>query len=148
MSIKKSNKKPYTERTLTEQMETNLRKTKKLLDKKEYSTAIVRSITTLDLYVTGLIKKSLQEKLSEKMTKSVLAKYRNLPDKLKLLMEECYGFSAAKEFPNEYNQLNKDIQIRNQIVHDGRFSKKSTAGKAVKNVENLIYLIRDKIDLD
>ena len=148
MSIKKSNKKPYTERTLTEQMETNLRKTKKLLDRKEYSTAIVRSITTLDLYVTGLIKKSLQEKLSEKMTKSVLAKYRNLPDKLKLLMEECYGFSAAKEFPNQYNQLLKDIETRTKIVHKGRFSNKSTADKAVKNVEKLISLIQNKINLD
>lgn len=127
-------------------MEINLRKTKRLLGRKEYSTAVVRSITTLDLYVTGLIKKSLQKKLSEKMTKNVLAKYRNLPDKLKLFMEECYGFSVAVEFPNQYNQLLKDIEIRNNIVHEGRFSNKSTADKAVENVEELISEIRNKIN--
>lgn len=74
MTVKKHNKKrkiPYTERSLQEQMETNLKKTKRLLHDREHSTAIIRAITTLDLFVTGLIRKGLQDKLSEKMTENI-----------------------------------------------------------------------------
>lgn len=60
-------------------------------------------------------------------------------------MEECYGFSVSKKFSTHYNQLQKDLETRNKIVHEGRFSNKSTADKVVQNIEELISNIQNEI---
>lgn len=148
MAVKKQIKKrktPYTKRSLQEQMETNLKKTKRLLDNKEYSTSIIRGVTALDLYTTGLIKKKLLEKLSQNLTDDILKKYKSIPVKLTFLLKECYGFSAADRFSEQYNQISKALETRNKIVHEGRFSNKSTAEKIVQNIDELISNIRNEI---
>lgn len=138
-------KKLYLERDTLKRATANIRKTTTLFEKREYSMVIVRSITAFDVYLDGILEEKLQERFSNKKIISLLLKNFSSQDKADSLMKEIYGFSLKEVCPGELQRLEKVRKERNDIVHRGTFSRKSSAEEAMDAVIELIRKIRARV---
>ncbi len=106
---------------------------------------IVRSVTAFDVYVDGILEEILAKRFKNKRVVNVVLKTFPHQEKLDILMKEAYGFSLKDICPQELRRLEKVRQERNDIVHRGTFSRKSSAEEAMDTVTGLIRKTRVRI---
>jgi len=139
MSSSSRKKKPYSERTDREKVESNWRKTQGLFSREEYSLAIVRAATTIELAVNFAIRQEFApSKLPAKFIDHLVwanglnGKYR------KLLLPMVKGSPRHTRFKNLEADLMLVNRQRNWIVHSGQFKKKETAEEILVSAKKLI----------
>ncbi len=138
-------KKPYLERDALRRATANIRKTTTLFEKKEYSMVVVRSVTAFDVYMDGILVEKLKEKFKNVKVINLILKGFPSQDKVDILMKETHGFSLRDICPKELRRLEKVRQERNDVVHRGTFSRKSSAEEAMDAAVQLIRKIRTRV---
>jgi hypothetical protein len=140
-------KKDYSERTELEKIKTNWNKVKGLYEREEWSTAILRASTAVELSANFVIRKELEEKqnIDEDFVSHLLLWANGIRGKFDKLLIPIFKNS---DFKKELKKLNKKVQDinkeRNTIAHSGQFKKKPTAQKIVKESKLVIEtLIRE-----
>lgn len=131
--VMKSNKKarkPYSERTDIEKIESNWNKTRGLYDRGEWSGAIVRAATAAEIAANLVIREELQVKrgLEKELVDNLLIWANGIQGKIDRLIlpiskisNKFRTFNAAKD---KITNINKQ---RNSIAHSGQFKNKRTA---------------------
>lgn len=122
-----------------------LSKTTEIFEEVDYSMTVVRSIIAFDVYIDGIMEKKLKEKFREEKIVALILKTFSQQDKFDILMKESYGFSLKEIYPKEITRLEKVRRERNDIVHRGIFSRKSSAKEAMDTVEELIRKTEKRI---
>lgn len=139
-------KKPYSQRSDLEKIQSNWTKTLGLFSRREYSLSIVRAAVTAELCLNFVIRMELHNK-------------RNLPyDFVDNLLKWANGISGKidklylpilkdSDFHSEAKEISKKIKAinteRNAVAHRGEFRKKETAEKFISQArEELLKLIR------
>lgn len=128
----KAKKKPYSQRTDTEKLESNWRKALGLLQRSEFSMAIVRAGTCAEIAANIVVRAELVQKrqLETTFVDTLLRWANGLQGKFcRIILPILAGTPQQATF----RKLQKDIQelndVRNEIAHTGRFAKKETARK-------------------
>lgn len=106
---------------------------------------VVRSVTAFDVYVEGILNEKLRDRFKTERVITMILKTFPSQDKLDVLMKEVYGFSLKEVCAKEIRRLQKVRQERNDVVHRGTFSRKSSAEEAMNTVSELIRQIRKRI---
>ena len=136
-----SNKKPYSERSDLQKIRSQWKKASGLLEREEWSGAIVRAATAAELAANHYIRKELQENrgLSASFVNGLLKWANGIDGKFRNLI-----VPLSRENGNEahINALKKKVEAinseRNSIVHQGQFKKESTARSKVAEAEEVI----------
>jgi hypothetical protein len=133
-------KKPYSKRTELERVCSNWTKTVGLLSRGEYSVAIVRAGTTLELATNLAIRAEFKPtKLSPKFVDSLLLWANGLSGKYrKLLLPIVDGKTRHTVFRALANDLDAVNTQRNSVAHRGEFRGHKTAEKIVTVARRLI----------
>lgn len=138
---KMKEKKPYSQRTDIEKIESNWRKTNGLLNRKEFSNSIIRAVTAVELAANFVVRKELQEakNLDEDFVNHLWKWSNGIYGKFdKLLIPIFKGTdtqSVLKKLKNKVKVINKE---RNAIAHSGQFKNENTANKVVKESKKVI----------
>ena len=123
-------KKPYSERSDLEKLKAQWKKTSGFLERKEWSSAVVRAATAAEIAANHYIREELRKKrgLEEgfvdhllKWSNGIDGKFRNLIVPLSKENGNSKHINALKKKVEEING------VRNSIVHQGQFKKESTA---------------------
>ena len=136
----KEKKKPYSLRSDIEKIQSNWKKVRGLYRNEEWSTVIMRAVTTVELSANYLIRKELQEKrnLEEDFVDHLLIWANGIRGKFDKLIVPIF---RSTEFEKELKKLNKKVQEinkeRNSIAHSGQFKRKSTATKVLDDSKDI-----------
>src|SRR5690606_8873662 len=125
-----SNKKPYSERSDLQKIRSQWKKASGLLEREEWTGAIVRAATGAELAANHLIRNELQEqqRLSDEHLNGLLKWANDMDRKLRNLL-----LPLSRENGNEaqINPVKKKVQAinseGNSIVHQRLLKKQSTA---------------------
>jgi len=138
-------KKPYSQRTDIEKIESNWKKSLSLLHNGEYSSAIVRSVTAAEIAANFVIREELQEKRNiESDFVDVLLRWANgIEGKfnriiLPLSKRNASEHSHFKKIKKKVEDINEE---RNFIVHGGQFKDRMSAKKLIMEVKDIIELL-------
>jgi len=146
----KSKRTAYSKASGDERVSRNWRKTRRLYERGEYSVAIIRCGTCIELAVNFAVKQELviERKLPlmfvDKLLKSANGlrnKYQNiyLP-----IMEEYEEYDELKRLWRGYiEKVNKE---RNAIVHSGEFRSKKVAKQVMENTLAVLQGIMNLYD--
>lgn len=141
MSKQKTKKKPYSQRTDLEKISSNWKKTKGLYSRKEWSTTVMRAVTTVELAANYTIRKELEEKrkIDSEFVDHLLIWANGIRGKFdKLIIPACKSSTHI----NTIKSLNKKVQDintkRNGIAHSGQFSSAKTAKTVMDNSKEII----------
>jgi hypothetical protein len=146
---------PYSERTDIEKIESNWTKTRGLYKKGEWSGAIVRAATAVEIAANLVIREELQvaRKLEKNFVDSLLMWANGIQGKLDRIIIPIVKDSKNKkvltEIKSKINDINKE---RNAIVHSGQFKKNKTAAKIItlskEVVETLVRRYKKNFTLE
>jgi pyruvate-formate lyase len=150
----KKNKKPYSERTDIEKIESSWNKIKGLLKQEEWSSAIVRATTASEIASNLVIRHELEiiQKLEEDFVSHLMIWANGIHGKFqKLILPMTKNKTCHKDFKKLLTKIQDINTIRNSIVHQGQFKKKSTAIKIVNEskiiIETLVNEYHDNFKL-
>ena len=139
-SIKK--KKPYSQASDDEKVDRNWRKALGLFERGEYSVAIIRCGTCIELAVNFAVRQELviERELPLPFVDSLLKSTNGLRNKYQNLflpiMAEYEEYDALKRLWRTYiEQIN---QQRNAVAHSGEFRSRSTAEKVMTDTYNAL----------
>lgn len=146
----KSKRTPYSKASDDEKVVRNWNKACKLFSRREYSVAIIRCGTCVELSVNFAIRQELVTerglplKFVDKLLKSANGlrnKYQNifLP-----IMEEYQEHDELKELWNK--QIVKINKERNAVIHSGEFRSEKVARTVLKKTYNALLGIMDLYD--
>ena len=141
MAKNKKSKKPYKQRTDLEKIIANWNKTLNLFYRDEYSVAIIRSATTVEIAANHFIRTELIDKLRlpSEFVNTLLQWANGLNGKFEKLIRPI---AREPSFKKTVNKIAKEIkQIckeRNSVVHQGEFKKRSTAQETIKQAHRVI----------
>lgn len=144
MVLKKKMRAPYLERPLEARVKTNLKLAKRLFEKREYSSSVMRSVIAAEVLVNGLIYESLGSSVGGAMPKNILKKL-NFAEKLTWCFESLFGFSTSKAFPVTFREITRSSQQRNQIAHEGTLAERKDAVKAYAATIALIKKVSKRV---
>jgi hypothetical protein len=142
---------PCNERTDVEKIKSNWTKTCRLYQRGEYSVAIIRAVTTIELTANFIIREELQKErhLPKEFVDHLLIWANGISGKFdRLILPICRGSSKEEKFKairNKVATLNKE---RNSVVHSGQFKKKKTAGKVIKEARTIILILMREYKID
>ena len=128
----KRKSKPYSQRTDSEKVMSNWTKTRGLYQRGEYSLAILRAATTIELAVNLAVRAELAQKrhLPLQFVDRLLKRANGLRNKYHdLLLPITDGEPRNKQLKKLWKKISKVNDQRNRIAHSGEFKKRSTAGK-------------------
>lgn len=134
-------KKPYSERSRIEQIESNWKKTTGLFRRSEYSTVAIRAATTVELAANLVIEKEFIENRSLPVTfVEGLMKWANgFMGKLDRLIVPIYVGTEAELKLKEVRKRSKGINDeRNNVVHRGQFKQRATALRLIQEAEYVV----------
>jgi hypothetical protein len=124
-------KRPYSERSDADKIQANWTKTCTLFKKREYSVAIIRAATTVEIAVNLVVRqelisrRDLPKNFVDKLMKWANGVIGKLDKILKPLWEETpEGKKKFKEVRGPVARVNSK---RNSVVHAGEFKARSTA---------------------
>ena len=132
---------PYKDRSDPEKLYSNWTKTAGLLERGEYSLAIVRAATCIELAANIIVRRKLVDDahLPLSFANSLLMLANGLRNKIQKLIQPMYKGTMHE---NALNSLVKEILKinlhRNYIVHSGQFRSKKVAEKIVTKTEQTI----------
>lgn len=126
---KKMKKKPYSKRTDLEKLNSNWNKTCGLFRREEYSLAIVRAATTVEIACNFVIRQELisMRSLPDDFVDSLLIWANGLTGKFTRLLKKITTDERRKQIISVHKSLKKLYKHRNGVAHSGEFKKKSTA---------------------
>ena len=131
----KIRKKPYSQRSDTEKLESNWTKTLGLFDRGEYSMAIVRAGTCAEIAANIVIRSELVKKrgLDPRFVDSLLRWANGLQGKFtRIILPVFKGTSRHAALKKHYKEIGEVNDARNEIAHGGRFASKESAQKLIR----------------
>lgn len=134
-------KKPYDERTDIEKIQSNWKKIHGLLDREEWSSAIVRAATATEIAANLVVR---QEFIGFRGLDSTLVDHflrwaNGIQGKFdKLILPSIKGKTYEKDFKALKKRVEDINKERNAIVHSGKFHNKSGAKKIVAEAREAI----------
>lgn len=134
-------KKPYSERSIEDQIVSNWKKTIGLYRRGEYSTVVIRAATSVELAANMLIRKELIEKqgLPTYFVESLMKWANGLVGKIDKILIPFLKDTEKEKDLNIIKKRTKDINDeRNNVVHKGQFKAKSTALRVIEESEYII----------
>ncbi len=146
---KSLNKKSYTNRTDIEKITSNWRKTLRLFERGEWSTVVIRSVTSIELSANFVIRKELIENhnLKKEFVDIQLKKANGVKGKFdKLLLPFFEDTPFYKELKGLEKKVSKINEVRNGIVHSGQFKIKKTAEHIMKECQEIIHILVRKYE--
>lgn len=141
---------PYTERSDLDKIKSNWNKTIGLYNRGEWSGAIVRAATSVEIATNLVVREELEAKLKlDKQFVNSLLKWSNgVKGKFEHLILPLFKNSGNYSvFTASYENIKDINDTRNSIVHSGQFNKKPTAKKIMKIsktvIESLVQQYKD-----
>jgi hypothetical protein len=143
-------KKPYSQLSDDEKVVRNWRKTLRLYDRREYSVAVLRCATCLELAVNFAIRQELVTEVHlplqfvDKLLKNangIHVKYQNLYLPIMAQYEEQ---DALKRLWNEH--ITKISEERNKVAHQGEFRTRKAAQKVMESTYSALEEIMSLYD--
>jgi len=141
---------PYSKRTDIEKISSNWNKTRGLFHRKEYSVAIIRAATTVELAANFVVREELikQHKLPEEFVESLMMWANGLKGKFVNIIFKITDENRKKRFDKIWKKLKYLNDQRNEVVHSGCFKQKKTAEKCLTQARKAIIAIVKKYDTD
>lgn len=144
---------PYSKRTDFEKIKSNWRKSQGLFEREEWSHAIVRSTTAVELAANLLIRTNFMKfNLDKHLVDDLLKISNGLQGKWQKLLIPLYkGKKEQAELKKMLKHISSLWDNRNTIVHGGEFRSKGTAKKRIaeaKEAINLILRMANERELD
>ncbi len=127
-------KKPYNQRTDLEKIKSNWKKTKGLFKREEWSTVVMRAVTTVELAANYVIRKELQERrnIEEEFVNHLLIWANGIRGKFdKLIVPLFINTDLAKELKTLNKKAQEINRERNSVAHSGQFKEKLIATKVM-----------------
>ena len=134
-------RKPYHEKSDAEKVRSNWRKTLNLFRMGEYSVAIIRAATVVELGANLAIRNELiaQRRLPEKFVDRLLILANGLDGKFKKIILPIVD---GQQNETLFTQLVADIEYinkeRNKVVHSGEFKGERTAKKCIQTAHKVV----------
>ncbi|WP_167597977.1 hypothetical protein [Leeuwenhoekiella sp. ZYFB001] len=144
-------KKDYSERTDIEKIQSNWTKINGLFSREEWSSAILRASTAVEISANYVVRQELELKrnLEPEFVNHLLKWANGVQGKFDKLLVPIF---KGSEFQKELKKLNKKVRDinkeRNLIAHSGQFKKKSTAKRIIEESEIVINTLIKKYDND
>lgn len=130
----KAKKKAYSQRTDAEKLESNWRKTLGLLERSEFSMAIIRATTSVEIAANMVIRAELvQKRQLESAFVNTLVRWANgLQGKFcRIILPILSGTPQHNTFRKLQKSIEELNDARNEIAHCGRFAKEASARRLV-----------------
>lgn len=134
-------KKPYSERSDIEKIESNWKKAQGLLDRNEWSSAVVRVATAAEIAANHYIREELQAKrnLEEEFVNNLLMWANGIDGKFRKLIVPLAKLDGTEKQVKALKKKVEEINdVRNLIVHSGQFKKGATAKRVAKEAREVI----------
>ncbi len=131
----KASQKLYSQRSDTEKLESNWKKTVGLFERKEYSMAVIRAATCAEIAANILIRAELiqTQKLEPDFVDSLLRWANGLNGKFsRIILPFFKGTSQYAKFKKHDHAIKKLNKFRNEIAHGGRFASMKHAKELVR----------------
>jgi hypothetical protein len=131
-TVKKKAKKPYSQRRDTEKLDSNWTKTLGLFERAEYSMAVIRASTCVEIAANIVIRSELVEKrhLQAAFVDTLLLWANGLQGKFSRIILPLFKGTSQHTVLKKYHKAVKSLNdTRNAITHSGRFSSKESAEK-------------------
>lgn len=141
MGEPKREKVPYEDRSDPEKLHSNWTKTAGLLKRGEYSLAVVRAATCIELAANIVVRRKLVDDahLPLPFVNSLLMLANGLRNKIQRLIQPMYkGTVHENELASLAKKILKINDHRNRIVHSGDFRGKKSAEEIVTKTEQII----------
>tara|TARA_B100000315_G_scaffold28113_1_gene23945 strand:+ start:32561 stop:33040 length:480 start_codon:yes stop_codon:yes gene_type:complete len=144
---KKKNKKPYSKRSDIEKIKSNWKKITGLLNRKEWSSVVVRAATVVEIATNLVVRHELEINrgiegsfVSYLMiwANGIQGKYQNL------IIPSTKERKFHEEFKNLQSRISDINRERNSVVHQGQFKKKSTALRVVSETREIVNILVSK----
>lgn len=147
---KMSKPKPYTKRSDLEKIISNWNKTRGLYHRKEYSVAIIRAATTVELAANFVIYEELikQHDLPEEFVKSLLIWANGIKGKFTNIIFKITDLERKKRLDKAWKKLKYLNDQRNEVAHGGRFKQKKTAEKCLLIARKAILSIVKEYEVE
>jgi hypothetical protein len=132
---------PYEDRSDPDKLYSNWTKTAGLLKRGEYSLAVVRAATCIELTANIVVRRKLVDgaHLPLSFVDSLLMLANGLRNKIQKLIQPMYkGTAHEKALASLAKEILKINTNRNLIVHSGQFRNKKTAEELVTKSEQTI----------
>ena len=140
MSSSKKNK-PYNERTDIEKIQSNWKKIRGLIDREEWSSAIVRAATATEIAANLIVREEFidERSLDSSLVDHFLRWANGIQGKFdKLILPTIKGKAHEKDFKSFKKRVEDINKERNAIVHTGKFHNKRGAKKIVAEAREII----------
>src|SRR2546425_613703 len=142
----KSNKKrkPYDKQSDIEKIRSNWKKIRGLLEREEWSSAIVRAATATEIAANLVVREELIDNsgLESDFADHLLKWSNGIQGKFDKLI---IPITKGKSYNQDFKRLEKraaDINLeRNSIVHSGQFKNRSTAIRVVTEAREIILAL-------
>lgn len=132
---------PYEDRSDPEKLYSNWTKTVGLLERGEYSLAVVRAATCIELAANIIVRRKLvnDANLPLLFVDSLLMLANGLRNKIQRIVKPMYEDTEYKEtLASLAKEILKINNNRNRIVHSGQFLREKTAEEIVIKTEQTI----------
>jgi hypothetical protein len=146
-----NSKKPYAERTDLEKIHSQWKKISGLLNRKEWSSAVVRAATAAEIATNFAIRNEFSKNSSfdDYFIDSLLMWANGINGKFKNILAPLHDKKKTKNTYKKLGDLSAKINtIRNSVVHKGEFCNEDESMEAVKNaktyIEELVNLYHDE----
>ncbi|TAK63725.1 hypothetical protein [Methylobacter sp.] len=141
MPVSKKKKKPYDERTDVEKIQSNWTKISGLLDREEWSSAVVRAATATEIAANLVVREEFIDTrgLDTVLVDHFLRWANGIQGKFdKLILPAIKGKDHEKAFKSLKKRVEDINTERNAIVHSGKFITKTDAKKVVAEAKEII----------
>ena len=138
--MKAKKKKPYSQRTDTEKLESNWTKTLGLFERDEYSMAVIRAGTCAEIAANIVIRSELVQKrqLEAAFVDSLLRWANGLQGKFsRIILPLFKGTPQHATLKKHHKAIETLNDTRNEIAHGGRFSSQESAEKLLHIAHSL-----------
>ncbi len=139
--MKKKKRRPYSERTDLEKIKSNWKKISGLIEREEWSGAVVRAATAAEIAANLVVREELEVRrsLEKDFVDHLLIWANGIQGKYQKLVLPT---TKEEDFYSEFRKLQKNIsevnKERNSVAHQGQFKKEATALRIVSEARTII----------
>ncbi len=140
----KKEKKPYTERSDIEKIESNWNKVRGLFQRKEWSSVILRAATASEIAANLAVREELQVKhnLESDFVDNLLKWANGIQGKFdRLILPATRRTAAHKKFRKIRKKVSQINEERNSVAHGGQFKERANAEKVVLDAREVIEAV-------
>ena len=141
MAKSKRSRIPYSERSDIQKIQSNWKKIRGLVNREEWSSAVVRAATATEIAANFVVREELVEsrKLEKEFVDHLLKWANGLQGKFdKLILPITKGEDYHKDFKKLKVRATEINKGRNLVVHSGRFKTKPTARRIIGEARDVI----------